>query len=161
MKALLIFLCSLFFASAALAQTIVKDAIVVNGLQVGERYTQEQIVKALGTPSKIVSPSETDEYPNVYTFYYNQDRFYLIDGKLYGFELRTSAFVVNGSIRIGDAVSKVNQLGGCIEKRSTALYPLINWRPTKEGLYEWTSVSFYYNKHNVIDLIDAFVDNLY
>lgn len=139
---------------------IVKDAISVNGLRVGEKYTNAYFVSVLGTPTKVDTPSKTDEYENAYTYYYGKDRFYLIGNEFYGFDLWTSAFAVNGLIRVGDNISKIDQLGGVKKSTQTTRVKVINWRPSNSGLYEWASIYFYYNEDSIITSIGAFINDL-
>ena len=151
----------LAFALFASAQnTIVTDAITVNGLRVGERYTQEQFVEAFGMPTKIESPSQFDEYSDAYIFYYGEDRFYRIDGIFYGFEIQTSEFLVNGTIRVGNFLPALNALGGIKKLVRTEINSLYNWRPTDKGIYEWLSVDFYFNAQSRISYISAFINDL-
>lgn len=160
MSKLLLFL-AMAFASipgAGLSQSVVKNAIVVNGLQVGEKYTREQFVQALGTPTKIEPPQETDAYENAYTFYYGKDRFYWIDGQFHGFDLRTPAFFVNGLLRVGESTRKIDSLGGVKEYGKTP--GVLYWRPTKNGLYQWLSLDCYYNADNVMTSILCFIQDL-
>lgn len=138
------------------AQPIVKNAISVNGLRVGSRYTQEQVVAALGQPSRIGLPQETDAYEDAYVFYYGRDKFYLIGGEFYGFDLWTDAFAVNGAIRVGDDVAEVEKLGG---ERGIRRDGTVNWRPSSEGLYVCTSVDFSV-ENGVVASIGAFIDDL-
>lgn len=56
-----------------------------------------------------------DEYENAYTYYFGKDVFFLINGEFYGFDLCTNVYAINGLIRIGDDISKINQLGGIQE----------------------------------------------
>lgn len=144
----------------ALAQAIVKDAIVINGLQVGEKYTREQLVQALGVPTKIQEPAEFDEYPNAYTYFYGKDYFHWIDGEFYGFALYSTAFQVNGLIRVGLPITKIDLLGGFKAYEKTARVQVISWTPSKEGLYQWLSLDCYYNTNNVITSIRCFIQDM-
>ncbi|WP_295914932.1 hypothetical protein [uncultured Alistipes sp.] len=144
---------------AAENPAIVKDAVTVNNLQVGEHYTREQFIQTLGIPTKVMLPTEESEYRNAYTFYFGEDRFYWIDGEFYGFELKTPVFAVNGLIRVGDDIAEVNKLGGIRKNETIDMNQLCNWRPSDKGLYEWLSVDFYYN-NKVITYISAFIQDL-
>lgn len=105
-------------------------------------------------------PSANDEYPNAYKIYYGRDLFFLFDGVFYGFEIRTAAFRVNNLVRVGDHASVVEALGGVKEYRKTDLVKLIDWAPSKEGLYAWASVQFYYDNSGVITDILCFIESI-
>lgn len=156
----MIFVFAVLFWMLGCAQSPKYDAITVNNLQVGEHYTQEQFLQALGTPTKIVPPQEFDEYVNAYTYYFGEDRFFWIDGEFYGFDLHTSKFAVNGLIKIGDHISKIDLLEGIKKVRASDDIRLIDWCPDKGGLYDWLSVRFFYNENNTIVYIDAFINSL-
>lgn len=142
------------------AQTIIKDAITINNLKVGERYSQEQFVQAFGNPTKIRVPDKFDEYANLFYYQYGKDLLYWIDGEFYGFELCTPTFTVNGLVRVGDAIAVVDQLEGVKRYEKTDRVRLVNWRPEKGGLYDWLSVDFYYDEKGIITKILAFINDL-
>lgn len=156
----LIILLSGFTAISAQDQPLIRDAITVNGLEVGKPYTRARLEEALGSPTRIVPPNESDAYPNSYTIYYGKDRFYWIDGVLYGFDLETSAFPVNGAIRVGDDVARTLALGGIRKQVKTDLNTLYEWQPSDRGIYEWLYASFYYDAQHRITSINAFIYDL-
>lgn len=163
MKRIILFLSLMSFGaveSIAANPNITTDAISVNGLIVGQGYTQEQIEQALGKPTTIVPPSEFDEYQNLYIYNYGADRFYCIDGKFYGFELKTSQYAVNGLMRVGSAISQLDQLGGIKKFEKTSQNIIYNWRPSDKGLYEWLSVDFYCDRQKTVTFISAFIQDL-
>lgn len=160
MKKILLLIAVFLLSVSVSAQTIVKDAISVNGLKVGERYTQEQFVQALGTPTKIEPPSDDDEYPDAWTYWYGKDLFYLFEGEFYGFELWSPAFVVNGLLRVGDPVSKVDQLGGVKRNKKMNSYQIVKWRPRYGDLYDWLSLDLDYEADGIISYITAFIHDL-
>lgn len=142
------------------AQSPVKDAITVEGLIVGNHYSEQQIIEALGQPTKADLPSEDDVYLNAYTYHYGKDRVYRIDGELYGFDLRTSKFLINGLIKVGDNISKVDLLGGIKKVKDLGDTRLVEWRPAEGDLYDWLSVCFYYDENDVIVFAVAFINDL-
>ncbi|MBQ0054115.1 MAG: hypothetical protein KBS89_06655 [Bacteroidales bacterium] len=87
-------------AASALAQD-------VNGLKVGEKYTKNQIIAALGKPDNI--NGNTYEYGSSY---FNFD---YVDNTFTGFcivndkRFLTMTEEISGGLRIGDNVSKVKQ----------------------------------------------------
>ncbi len=141
---------------------IVKDAISVNGLQIGEKYTPQQLIAALGTPDKIISPQDETEFPNARTYKYTGetgvfDTFSTDNGVFYSCILKNSKFVINNHIRVGDRISKIDDLEGVKQLGQTDGLQYIDWRPSKEGLYNCTSVTFYYNSRQIITRIDVMI----
>jgi len=158
------FIISIMFVATSAAQNIVTDAISINGLEVGTKYTRSKMYMSLkGYPNKMKIPNEYDEYPNVYIFYYGQDYFHWIDGEFYGFRLVTSRFSLNNHIRVGDNAEKINDLGGIQELIDNPwsdgrLYPkVIYWRPSYEGLFGITYVTFHIDENDKITLISSFI----
>jgi len=119
MKTGIISISLLFFVMHAHAQRaagntrIITDAIAVNGLQTGEKYTLDEILDALGMePTELRTPTPYDEYNEAYEIRYGKDRFSYIDGEFYGFTIWTRKYAVNNYIRIGDPISKIKVMGG-------------------------------------------------
>lgn len=144
------------------AQTIVKDAISLENMHVGTHYTQEQLLQAFGTPSKTKAPDKFDEHLNSYVFYYGQDMVYWIDGEFYGFDIWTPTFTVNGLLRVGDSISKIDLLNGIKRYKTTSLSKIVRWRPEEDGggLYDWLTLDFYYDDNGIIQSITAFINDL-
>ena len=140
---------------------IVRDAIAVNGLHVGTKYKQSEFVGKLGkSPTKIVGPSPEDEFPDAYAIYYGEDEFSYIDGEFYGFAIRTPAFAVNNLVRVGDSIAIVDALGGIREPWQDGDVRLVEWRPSREGLYALVSVWFYYDETGIITKMLCFINVL-
>lgn len=145
------------------AGPVVRDAISVNGLQVGEKYTLQEVVRALeGQPTKADGPIN-DVYEEEYVIYYGQNRFYLNNGSFYGFDLYNADFALNGVVCVGDSIDQIRLLGGIITTLGSDRMDEIRsvyWRPSQEGIYRWASVHFYYNRDNRITYIGAYIDDL-
>lgn len=141
-------------------QKIIKEAISVNGLQVGNSYPQEDILQAFGRPTAIKEPTHSDAAEEYYIFYFGKDRLEFIEGEFYGFRLTTPSFAVNGLIRVGDPISDIDHLAGIKRFEKTERRQLVNWRPKEGGLYDWLSVDFYFDEKGFITDISAFINDL-
>lgn len=156
----LFLLIAIFLSSTDYAQEIVTDAITVNGLRIGTRYTMRQMTDALGaTPTEISEPAEEDAYPDAYELRYGKDRFGWVGGEFHDFTIRTSGYVVNGGIRIGDPITRIKELGGIAEYGTTQT-KWVRWKPSTKGLYAMTSMTFYYNDYGKIYMISADIMDL-
>lgn len=142
------------------AQIVVKEAIAVNGLQVGNSYPQEDILQAFGRPTAIKEPTPSDAAEEYYIFYFGKDRFEFIEGEFYGFRLTTPSFAVNGLVRVGDSISVIDRLEGVKRLEKTERGQLVNWRPKEGGLYDWLSVDFYFDEKGFITDISSFINEL-
>lgn len=83
------------------------DGIYVNGLKMGEVYTEEQMVAAFGKPNKYVTGDEYDGY-----IYYNNGQSTDIDlypptKGLVAFGIYTPGFRINGLFEVGDSIDKI------------------------------------------------------
>lgn len=142
------------------AQDVATGAITVNGLRIGGRYTMRQMTDALGAaPAEISEPAEEDAYPDAYELRYGKDRFGWVGGEFHDFTIRTSGYVVNGGIRIGDPITRIKELGGIAEYGTTQT-KWVRWRPSAKGIYAMTSMTFYYNDYGKIYMISADIMDL-
>ena len=113
------------------AQTAVME---VNGLILGNKYTDAQMKAALGEPTRAYSWN--DEFGGGREYQYGPenefDMFrYQTEWGFNSFSLSTSAFALfNGQLKVGDNLSKVSLLGfGTLTPKGTAMYYfyLPNW----------------------------------
>lgn len=153
----------LFLSFSALFITLIVHAegentvgsIAINGLEVGGKYTREQIFAALGgQPDQVV---QSTEYPTFFEYRYGDDRFYQMDDEFYGGTITTTRFSVSEGIKIGDNVVNVNKLNGaCYSGNfdSSKYAGVVRWRPSKDPKWEWLIVEFYYNAQGLIAKIN-------
>ena len=127
------------------------EIISINGLELGGKYTREQIFAALGgEPDRIV---QSEDDPGFFEYYYDKDVFFQMDDEFYGGSIVTSRFYTSKDIRIGDSVEKINNLkgicaaGGFDESIHAGS---IRWKPTNQTTWDWQSVNFYYNTEGLI-----------
>lgn len=157
-----LFLITLFLlmlgAISLQAQPVVKDAISVNGLKIGTKYTQNVIFQALGTPTEIIVPQEYDETPANFLYLYGRDRFEFTNGEFCNFHIVTGAFAVNGVLRVGALTSAINQLGGIKEPDSVNM--LVRWRPSTYGIYGCTYLEVEYNKVGKVISLEGIIYDL-
>lgn len=113
------------------AQTTVME---VNGLVIGNKYTDAQMKAALGEPTRAYSWN--DEFGGGREYQYGPenefDMFrYQAEWGFNSFSLSTSAFALfKGQLKVGDNLSKVSLLGfGTLTPKGTAMYYfyLPNW----------------------------------
>ena len=120
-----LFLIAMFVCihAAAVAQ---EQTMRVNGLIVGNDYTQEEIFQAMGgEPTKIKAPQPNEELKDAYIFYYGEDSIEWAEGCVYAITLNTSRHAFNDSIRVGDSRKKIRALGG----KSYRSRDVITWIP--------------------------------
>ena len=128
------------------------STFTINGLEMaGPEYTEQDIIRAFGQPDTVMF----DEFGYTYTYFFESDissvqygnaaeitlyskpkgpimTAYVFDGK----------YIVNGFIRVGDHISKVNEMDGDFsntqyhKNRAGAIF----WRPTGTG---WENVEFF------------------
>ena len=130
-------------------------SIAINGLEVGGKYTREQIFAALGgQPDQIV---QGIEYPTFFEYRYGNDRFYQMDDEFYGGDFSTSQVTVSEGIKIGDNVEDVNKLNGACysgDFDESRYAGVVKWRPSKDPKWEWLIVEFYYDAQGNITRIN-------
>jgi hypothetical protein len=128
MKKLLLILSLLFISLSLYSQNA---SIKVNNLEIGQVYTDTQIRSSLGTPTSIRLPSPNDdEAQNITVYMYNENAFLFMDGEFISFGLRDTTFSVNGFLKVGDSMTKLNQMAGVLTTTET---PHINeWSPSAQ-----------------------------
>lgn len=140
MKKIIIILPLLFTLLSFYSQN---TALKVNNLEIGKVYTDAQIQNSLGTPTSIKLPSPDDEVRNVTVYIYNNDAFLFMEGEFISFGLRDTTFAVNGFLKSGDCVSKVNQMGGII---TTSESPdIILWAPNDQYKDNYGYLAVHFN----------------
>jgi len=148
------------FTQAAYSQNnstdIIKDAIVVNNIQIGEKYRMADLLAAFGeNPTEILKSTEENSFANAYEIRYGKDRFSYIEGEFYAFTIWTGNYAVNNYIRVGDHVSRIKDLGGIARCESGEYGNTVDWRPSTEGIYGCTYISFTYDDKGIITVIDV------
>ena len=89
------------------SQNISKIQISVGGLILGQKYTVEQVTSIFGSPQSY--SHEIDVY-DTNKFMYNNNTFYINDGKFNCFELVNTDYKLNGVVGVGDTFDKINLL---------------------------------------------------
>ena len=129
--------------------------IEINGLEVGGKYTREQIFAALGgEPDKIVQGKDD---PTYYEYHYGRDVFCHMGDEFHGGSITTSRFMVSEGIKIGDNVVKVNKLNGACysgDFDESKYAGVVKWRPSRDPKWEWLIVEFYYDSQGLIARIE-------
>jgi len=127
MKKLLLILSLLFISLSLYSQN---TSIKVNNLEIGQVYTDTQIRSSLGVPTSIILPSSDDDVQNITVYNYNNDAFSFMEGEFISFGLRDTTFSVNGFLKVGDSMTKLNQMAGVLTTTET---PYINeWSPSAQ-----------------------------
>ncbi len=135
-----------------------ENSIDINGLQVGGKYTREQIFASLGgEPNQIV---QGIEYPMFFEYRYGEDRFYQMGDEFYGGTITTTRFFVSEGIKIGDSIDNVNNLNGVCHSGDydeSKYAGVVKWRPSNDPKWEWLIVEFYYDSQGLIAKINIMV----
>ncbi len=76
-------------------------SIKVNGLELGQAYTDSQIRDSLGNPTSVIPPSEDDEVPGVTVYLYNNNVFIFQNGTLTDFVIKSNQFKLNNYLTVG------------------------------------------------------------
>ena len=127
------------------------EIISINGLELGGKYTREQIFAALGgEPDRIV---QSEEDPGFFEYHYDKDVFFQMDDEFYGGSIITSRFYISKEIKIGDSIEKINNLKGICAAGgyNESFYAGgVRWKPTNQTTWDWQSVNFYYDSQGKI-----------
>ena len=144
----------------------------LNGLEVGNFYTEEQFVEAFGEPDYIqvvihnyfvyvrnVTSSAAERIEDSIGFVSNKDGEYRIEV----YTIHSDQIVFNDYIRVGDHVSKVFDMGGTtLECKNEDGSGYIYWVPEggpEEPYIEWNCFpAFYYDKNGIIEMIQSYND---
>ena len=105
-----------FIARAQYGNVGISD-IGVKGLRVGGKYTKNQVITAMGGhPTKYFTFTNDKSVGINESYIYDSSSLYFVeDGILVDFVIKTNTYPVfeqyNGGIRVGDPITKINQLG--------------------------------------------------
>ena len=144
----------------------------LNGLEVGNFYTEEQFVEAFGEPDYIqvvihnyfvyvrnVTSSAAERIEDSIGFVSNKDGEYRIDT----YFIFSDQIVFNDYIRVGDHVSKVFDMGGTtLECKYEDGSGFIVWGPfedTGNNQVDWTLYpAFHYDENGIIEFFELYYD---
>lgn len=147
----------LLYAQSNNADTPI-EILSINGLEVGGKYTREQIFAALGGQPNRIIQSEDD--PRFFEYYYDKDVFFQMDDEFYGGSIVSSRFYITKGIRVGESIEAINQLKGICtagEYAKSRYAGGVRWKPIKNDTWDWQVVNFYYNSQGEIAGIKIYV----
>lgn len=153
-----------YYVSTLHAQTstIICNNVAINGLALCKKYTQEQIIEALGQPDSI--DTTLDESGYITTYHYGTDYFQQTEESLLvEFVITNPRFKFNNFISVGDPITRVALLGGTITDDEVVNYhgdllKYKQWKVAKElnsDIYYSLSTLFYYNNKGLITKISV------
>ncbi|MDP3453723.1 MAG: hypothetical protein Q8R90_12310 [Bacteroidales bacterium] len=126
-----VFICSLLFSLFVITNLYSQHpSIKVNGLELGQAYTDSQIRDSLGNPTSVLTGSD-DDIPGVTTYLYNNNWFTFQNGVLILFVIKTSQFKLNNILTVGMNFNVTSQIGGILtpfDSRTYCWYPHENYR---------------------------------
>lgn len=123
------------------------SSIKVNGLELGQIYTDSQIRDSLGIPTSVRYPSEEDEVLDLTTYFYNNNEFFFQNGMLTDFVISSNQFKLNNFLTVGMDFSSATQLGGIITSS------------TIPGVYYWYPNEIYRSEKGYAKIIVNTSDN--
>lgn len=115
-------------------------SIKVNGLELGQAYTDSQIRDSLGTPTSVRPPSAGDDVYDVTTYFYNNNVFFFQNGVLADFVIISSQFKLNNFLTVGMDFSNTAQMGGILSRIASGVY---YWYPNEiyRSNYEYAMIN--------------------
>ena len=123
-----VLICSLLFSLFAVTNLYSQHtSIKVNGLELGQTYTDSQIRDSLGIPTSVIPPSEDDVVPGVTVYLYNNNVFIFQNGTLTDFAIKSNQFKINNYLTMGMNFSAITQMGGILTPSNT--FGLYYWYP--------------------------------
>lgn len=115
-----VLICSLIFSLFAITNLYSQHtSIKVNGLELGQAYTDSQIRDSLGIPTSVIPPSEDDDIPGITSYVYNDNIFEFQYGVLDFIAITTTQFKLNNYLTVGMNFSAITQMGGILTPSNT------------------------------------------
>ena len=137
-----VLICSLIFSLFAITNLYSQHTLIkVNGLELGQTYTDSQIRDSLGNPTSVLTGSD-DDTPGVITYLYNNNWFTFQNGVLILFVIKTSQFKLNNFLNVGMNLNVTSQMGGVFTPFNSGAYC---WYPNENYRSQVGCVTIQYN----------------
>ena len=150
---------SVIATNIAVAQSA--QGVIVNGLVVGEKYTEAQLQSVFGVPDSVGITEDGIKvlsYGNNRIYWYGEDSQSETERKLFwGVDIKDSTFVISEGVTVGLNKIYLPSKGTVVssEKYTDGSGYVIQWRPKSlpESMSDAYSIMVYTNASNVIQSI--------